>query len=302
MRQILATVHQTNPDIVNVATATVISGVGQGGHVPGHQTMDFEPTPHHPPPQQQPQPQPQQQPQQQPWNRYQTGHPHDSSSSGMGLDPSGTGGMIQYEMAVPQPADVGIGPPPAVPQPPLPQNHGLHQQHSIAAPPVAAVGGSSITARPSHRHKPAASHARSQKQQPQLPIVIPPGGDGSILQQQTPVGIGVGVGVGVGVSGGSGRQQPGASWESRFADLALWKAQRGTCVVSQKEDSALARWVSNQRKQKRLLSEGKASSLTEERVEMLESLGFDWGGRGRTGGKTGQRRGWDEVSGNGWSC
>lgn len=84
------------------------------------------------------------------------------------------------------------------------------------------------------------------------------------------------------------------SWESRFQDLALHKARKGTCNVSQKDDPALNRWIANQRKQRRLLLEGKTSALTEERIDMLESIGFEWGGRGRAGGKTGQRRAWDE--------
>ena len=43
-----------------------------------------------------------------------------------------------------------------------------------------------------------------------------------------------------------------------------------------KADLRLGKWVQSQRQQYKLLREGKASKLTDERIEMLEAAGFEW--------------------------
>lgn len=53
------------------------------------------------------------------------------------------------------------------------------------------------------------------------------------------------------------------------------------------ENRKLAWWVMNQRAQYRLLRQGKKAWLTEERVTLLDDIGFEWnptlesGGRGK---------------------
>ncbi|GFH61992.1 hypothetical protein CTEN210_18468 [Chaetoceros tenuissimus] len=67
-------------------------------------------------------------------------------------------------------------------------------------------------------------------------------------------------------------------WNERFQELREFKAQHGHCNVPKKYDSnkALGMWVKTQRAQFRLMKEGLKSSMTDERVEKLEHIGFVW--------------------------
>ena len=67
-------------------------------------------------------------------------------------------------------------------------------------------------------------------------------------------------------------------WWERFHELIDYKRDNGNCIVPQKwsENPQLATWVYNQRKQYRLYMEGKISQVTEERIALLESIGFEW--------------------------
>lgn len=66
------------------------------------------------------------------------------------------------------------------------------------------------------------------------------------------------------------------SWNERFAELEEYKKMHGTCIVhsSDEEHRELYVWCCNQRQQYRQLMEHGSSSLTSERVELLESIGF----------------------------
>ena len=66
------------------------------------------------------------------------------------------------------------------------------------------------------------------------------------------------------------------SWNERFAELEEYKKMHGTCIVhsSDEEHRELYVWCCNQRQQYRQLVEHGSSSLTSERVELLESIGF----------------------------
>lgn len=101
---------------------------------------------------------------------------------------------------------------------------------------------------------------------------------------------------------GGGRPSPGkkgegnASWDDRFTQLALWKAQKGSCDVPVKDDPQLGRWVRTQRQAYRQRAEGKPSTMNDERVGLLESIAFDWklnAGRRQTTPRN-KHRSWDE--------
>ena len=67
-------------------------------------------------------------------------------------------------------------------------------------------------------------------------------------------------------------------WTERFEDLCAFREKHGHTNVphSYKENSALSQWVQRQRYQYRLRQEGKRSTLTDERVNLLENAGFVW--------------------------
>jgi hypothetical protein len=67
-----------------------------------------------------------------------------------------------------------------------------------------------------------------------------------------------------------------ASWEERWNELSCFRDRHGQCNVPKKypENPQLAIWVKCQRRQFKLLSEGKNSNMTRERIEKLSLLGF----------------------------
>ena len=67
-------------------------------------------------------------------------------------------------------------------------------------------------------------------------------------------------------------------WYLKFGELKEFKRAFGHCQVphSFQQNPTLARWAKRQRYQYKLLQEGKASTMTEERVAALEDLGFVW--------------------------
>ena len=65
------------------------------------------------------------------------------------------------------------------------------------------------------------------------------------------------------------------NWESIFQELQSYKVEHGHCNVPTKSGK-LGTWVVTQRDQYRLLKEGKTSYMADERVQKLESIGFQW--------------------------
>jgi len=67
-------------------------------------------------------------------------------------------------------------------------------------------------------------------------------------------------------------------WDKRFQDLLQFRQRTGHCQVpfTYVEDPSLARWVKRQRYQYKLRLEGKQCTMTDERVQALESIGFVW--------------------------
>ena len=71
-------------------------------------------------------------------------------------------------------------------------------------------------------------------------------------------------------------------WLASFEQLVEYKKEHGDCIVPRgySPNSRLASWVAEQRKQYKLLQDGKASSITRERVERLNSINFAWNAQG----------------------
>ena len=71
------------------------------------------------------------------------------------------------------------------------------------------------------------------------------------------------------------------SWDCRFQELQLYKAEYGHCNVPLKS-GILRWWVDTQRTQYWLSKEGTTSSMTDECVQKLESIGFQRSPRSQT--------------------
>jgi hypothetical protein len=67
-------------------------------------------------------------------------------------------------------------------------------------------------------------------------------------------------------------------WSSMFFDLKAYQVERGDCLVPRGYlgNTKLASWVAEQRKQYKLLQDGKSSSITPERIVLLYSINFAW--------------------------
>ena len=67
-------------------------------------------------------------------------------------------------------------------------------------------------------------------------------------------------------------------WKEHFLELKKYKEIHGHCQIPThfQTNPKLGRWVHTQRHQRRLQLKGKKSCMTDERVELLDSLGFSW--------------------------
>jgi Helicase associated domain len=67
-------------------------------------------------------------------------------------------------------------------------------------------------------------------------------------------------------------------WKEHFDELKRYNEIHGHCQVPTHcpSNPKLGRWVHTQRHQRRLQLKGKKSCMTDERVELLNSLGFSW--------------------------
>merc|ERR1719273_788437 len=68
------------------------------------------------------------------------------------------------------------------------------------------------------------------------------------------------------------------AWYKRYEELKEYKDREGHCNVprSFNENKGLAEWVKTQRKQYKYIRQGKPSSMTEQRIQHLENIGFKW--------------------------
>jgi len=74
------------------------------------------------------------------------------------------------------------------------------------------------------------------------------------------------------------------SWNARFAQLKEFKSQYGHCNVPQQypPNKPLGKWVSKQREAYRAFAQWKPTSLSKEKIKLLETLGFQFKvGRGK---------------------
>mmetsp|Transcript_24901 Transcript_24901/g.57461 ORF Transcript_24901/g.57461 Transcript_24901/m.57461 type:complete len:1213 (-) Transcript_24901:347-3985(-) len=69
-------------------------------------------------------------------------------------------------------------------------------------------------------------------------------------------------------------------WDVRYAELVEYKRVYGNCQVPReyKSNKQLGHWVNNQRHQYKLKLEGKSSVMTDDQVERMNDIGFNWGG------------------------
>ena len=74
------------------------------------------------------------------------------------------------------------------------------------------------------------------------------------------------------------KKKQDTKWLVSYRELKEYKTEYGDCIVPRgfPLNTKLASWVAEQRKQYKLLQDGKNSSITEKRVDLLNALGFAW--------------------------
>ena len=74
------------------------------------------------------------------------------------------------------------------------------------------------------------------------------------------------------------KEQTNSTWDIRLQQLAEYKKEFGNSNVPSryKKNKQLGLWVKEQKRQCRLLEEGKRSSMTKNHLLSLRELGFDW--------------------------
>merc|ERR1712154_706761 len=67
-------------------------------------------------------------------------------------------------------------------------------------------------------------------------------------------------------------------WKERYEDLLSFRKDKGNCLVphTYPTNPTLARWVKRQRYQYKLFQQKLPSSMTQERIDMLDGVGFVW--------------------------
>lgn len=67
-------------------------------------------------------------------------------------------------------------------------------------------------------------------------------------------------------------------WNTRLKELLQYRSEHGDCLVPHTYDKnpQLARWVKRQRRQYKLMLEERASTMTKERLDILNDCGFTW--------------------------
>lgn len=83
------------------------------------------------------------------------------------------------------------------------------------------------------------------------------------------------------------RPYQAGQWSEKFEELCAYREKMGHCLVphTYSENLPLARWVKRQRYQYKLMRDGKASTMTEDRVKALEDIGFIWDSQGAAWGE-----------------
>mmetsp|Transcript_24330 Transcript_24330/g.39541 ORF Transcript_24330/g.39541 Transcript_24330/m.39541 type:complete len:270 (-) Transcript_24330:126-935(-) len=82
-------------------------------------------------------------------------------------------------------------------------------------------------------------------------------------------------------SASASESKHGRAWEQRIHELIDFQKKYGHCNVPQNysPNPSLGTWVNRQRQEHKKRGDGDISSLNDERLEQLESIGFCWGKR-----------------------
>jgi len=77
-----------------------------------------------------------------------------------------------------------------------------------------------------------------------------------------------------------------AIWWERYRELSQYREYFGDCLVPTKYSAnpKLGTWVHHQRRQYRMMKEGRPSHMTQRRIKALEGIGFNWAPRADRGG------------------
>ena len=65
------------------------------------------------------------------------------------------------------------------------------------------------------------------------------------------------------------------NWDEKFEELCAFELQNGHCLV-RRDYGTLGRWVSNQRARYWKKQHGQKSTITDDEIEKLEGIGFEW--------------------------
>jgi Helicase associated domain len=71
-----------------------------------------------------------------------------------------------------------------------------------------------------------------------------------------------------------------AAWQDHFQSLEAFAMQAGNCNVPSSEMPTLSTWCKHQRRQYKNYCAGQDSTMTLEKIQCLEAIGFDWNPRG----------------------
>ena len=74
-----------------------------------------------------------------------------------------------------------------------------------------------------------------------------------------------------------GRRSDDSAWQAKYNQLKQYhQSQNHSCLVVPSKDTNLRRWVDTQRTAYRLLNRGEKSSLTQQRIDLLNEINFVW--------------------------
>jgi len=82
------------------------------------------------------------------------------------------------------------------------------------------------------------------------------------------------------------RADPVTMWNRKFGELKAYKRLFGNCMVPQRyqPNPKLGTWIHTQRRQYKLMLEGKKSAMNNEKITALDSIGFFWMAKQKDGG------------------
>mmetsp|Transcript_2372 Transcript_2372/g.5227 ORF Transcript_2372/g.5227 Transcript_2372/m.5227 type:complete len:105 (-) Transcript_2372:131-445(-) len=81
------------------------------------------------------------------------------------------------------------------------------------------------------------------------------------------------------------RPEPLAGWANQYKQLLAFFHKNGHCIVPQRyeKNPQLGTWVHTQRRQYKLKMDGRKSSMTQEKINLLNNIKFEWDGKRKKG-------------------